>query len=251
MFRRPTEISSDSSSSSEDEGVNVSTDSAKAADEVEVIPTPPGQPLSAHDNDDGAGKISLAAPKPTDIMLAALLEELAHTRAAELLNNRIPGSTRNSPEVQHLAHQIFTTTSKAMAASGIITTDLAGDHLRVTRKAYIAQLDNIGRHSLNAAHVGAASTSSPRLNGQNQSLVVSRPEVVALPDWLPEADVRLAMNARAPFPSPLPFADLQILGPSSVNSRYRTDFQEIRCLGRGAFGQVYHVSLMMILEECC
>ena len=259
MFRRPTELSSDSSSSSEDEGVNVPTDSAKATDGVEIGPTSLTQPLSADHNGGGVEPVpqehnGLTPSEHSNMILVALLEELAHTRAAELLNTSTAGSSyhRNSPEAQRLAHTMFSTTSKTMAANGLIPPDLAGDDLRTERKAYIARLDKLGRHSLKDAGLNATGPmSSLGYDGQDRLLVVSRPEVIALPDWLPEADVRVAMNARAPFLSPSPFVDLQMSTRSFVNSRYRTDFQEIRCLGRGAFGQVYHVSIMMILDEYC
>ena len=176
-----------------------------------------------------------------DMILVSLLEELARVRAAELLNSGNPGANyhRKSPEAQHLAKKIFVKASGLFAANDILPAELALDALQKERRQYIAAVDNIGLqtlqdHDLMSVETGNALSDVSRA----QALIKTRPDHVAaqITDWLPKID--LNMNSVL-LSSPL--ADMQLSAPNASHSRFRTDFHEIRTLGKGAFGHVYHV----------
>lgn len=241
MFRRPTEMSSDESSSSDEEVEHLTAEDGDGGSEGINQPT-----TLSHVTGEVVSSVSDAqepVPAPetrrhTDMMLASLLEELSHVRAAELLNAGAPGSSyhRHSPEAQHLADKIFGQASRVFAANNLLPLACSSAELRSTRRQYIAGIDNIGLQAIQDSDLVTRDT-----NVKDHALVKARPAHGYRMGLSQEALAGLRVTDPFPIFSLSPSSDLRLSTPSPSHSRYRSEFQEIRMLGSGAFGQVFHV----------
>ncbi|KAI0376961.1 kinase-like protein [Hypomontagnella monticulosa] len=149
-----------------------------------------------------------------NMMLASLLEDYIRTRAAEYMSSAHGKNyTRQSPEIQSLARQLYTEASRALASNGVLSNSMTSDNLRGTRRQYLSALDNL-----------VASTQAPAANvrGPMGDLVSQISRLAIVPHPINEMGLVL--------PSPLP--DLP-------RSHYQSSFQEIALLGKGGFGKVY------------
>lgn len=146
------------------------------------------------------------------MMLASLLEDYIRTRAAEFLNATNPGKnyTRQSPEIQPLARQLFTEASRTLSSNGVIAEFAASDSAGNSRRQYLSALDNLV--------AGSQAPASSLLNPMRD--LISQTSRLAL--------------------APHPTDDLQLtLQSSRASSHYQSSFQELALLGKGGFGKVY------------
>jgi translation initiation factor 2-alpha kinase 3 len=218
--------------------------------------------------------IDINADHHANMMTSALLEFYCQSRAADILNAQ-PGSsktyTKQSPEAQYLGKKLYKYQSQILSKHGLVTDGAHEEELGATRQEYRDRLDMLGLSALEGLNLVEPGVRSPIEGGEDRELaLVSRnvqgiviPET-ASPLWprdgadgnfgrhLPSIgnfDV-LDGTAGAPNPSRPLFGSSPVgisLFPQpsvpSLNnmSRYSVEFSELKILGRGSFGEVYHV----------
>ncbi|RAH67709.1 putative protein kinase [Aspergillus aculeatinus CBS 121060] len=256
MFRKPSEISSSSSSDEEVQELHISGPRPEVRSKQRHQPKKKGvlSPTSVGDSTDvdGHGKM----------MTAALLEFYCLTRAADLLNAQ-PGShgqyTRDSPEVIALGHDMYTHQSEVLSQHGIVNEGAEKEALRPTRQLYRDTLDLIASRSFNrldlhdrqprSASVGARAplpktSSELTLHKGGSDYTQLRQKANSLGSMQKPNIDHLFSPHLAPF---LGTESRSSLYDDLTNScceeisRYALQFTEISVLGRGAFGEVYHV----------
>ncbi|KAI1137575.1 kinase-like protein [Hypoxylon sp. FL0543] len=147
-----------------------------------------------------------------NMMLASLLEDYLRTRAAEFLNATNPGKnyTRQSPEIQPLARQLFTEASRTLSSNGVMadfaTSDSAGD----SRRQYLSALDSL---------VAGSRALSPNLLNPIRDLTSQTSRLALIPH--PANDLNLTLHS------------------PRTSSHYQSSFQELALLGKGGFGKVF------------
>lgn len=211
-------------------------------------------------------------------MTSALLEFYCLSRAADLLNAQ-PGSqgryNRESPEVQYLGKKLYTYKSQFLASHGVLPDGTDKEELGSKRQFYRDNLDRLGESALEGMKTddnqgrsllgGTAGGHSLAPNPMmHRQLITDKENVHPGQGGLVEVgqlfqrdrnggapeDIRLDMRN-------IPSQTLRLLGSSPAGfplfttpvsptghlnpSRYAVEFSEISALGRGSFGQVYHV----------
>jgi len=203
MFRSPIDVSSsDSESGSESD------------EEVEISRISTNKSATKRSGTDTRRTPGPSLPSHNaSLITASLLEFHYSVRAAEILNvaNRGTGShyDRQSPEAKALAKKMFANGSQLLASHGMLAEDLHTEELEGARRQYLSGIDSLGVQALR--DTGLLATSTPK---------------VAL-----EA-VGAVLN---------PMSSLQLYTARPGANRYATEFTEIRQLGKGGFGTVYHV----------
>lgn len=223
----------------------------------------------------------LMSPQDIDVgghrnfMTSALLEFYCFTRAADMLNAQ-PGSlaryTRESPEVQLLGKRLYTYQSQFLSSHGVLSGGIERDELGGTRQFYRDNLDRLGESALEGLKLGDTSFSSDTAGDRNlapgmpkkRQLITDKENVGPQEDSSVELgklfqrdkhggaleDIRLDMrnfaNPSLPLfrnsPAGFPLLSTAVSPTSPITmSRYAAEFFEISALGRGSFGQVYHV----------
>lgn len=215
-----------------------------------------------------------------NMMTAALLEFYCLSRATDILNAQ-EGShgsyTRNSPEVQYLGKRMYAFKSQFLSSHGVLASDVDKEDLGTTRQYYRDNLDLLGVSALegldlNDRHVQqspisttkdlalAPRSSSMRFlaespHGGYANHMDQRREILSLKQFsggrnvTPLEDIRLDVtklpHRTLPFtgssPVSFPLFGSQPSSPVTAMSRYATEFSEIGILGRGSYGEVYHV----------
>lgn len=210
---------------------------------------------------DHGGPLDLDADGHASLMTAALLEFYCKSRALEILNSR-KGShgafTQNSPEVQALGKRLYEYKSRFLSSHGVIANGIDGNDWDSARQYYRDSLDTLGLTALESLQLdpteprspkngvasgpsGPSKTASRQLGGMGlQRRITDRENV---PPVL-EGPSNFTSLLRLPHPTP---ASIPLLRqPSSPtipqSSRYSSEFTEIRLLGKGSFGSVYHVT---------
>jgi translation initiation factor 2-alpha kinase 3 len=203
MFRSPNDASSsDSESGSEsDEEVEVSQISANK---------------SATER---PGKDTRRSPGPSlpsrnaSLITASLLEFHYAVRAAEILNVANHGRgiryDRQSPEAKALAKKMFANGSQLLASHGMLADDLHTEELEGVRRQYLSGIDSLGVQAL-----------------RDTSFLAPNPPKVSLEAAGAVLD---------------PMSSLQLYTARHGANRYAAEFTEVRQLGKGGFGTVYHV----------
>jgi eukaryotic translation initiation factor 2-alpha kinase 3 len=172
-------------------------------------------------------------------LLSALLEEFAKTRACEFLNSTTPGSefTKSSPEVQPLAESVFQQLSQSLAITGVLPDSRDVIDNKQTRAAYLAGLESLALSNVQqqSLPLGSGRPQLPAAESQLAvSRVVNRQQGVLSPSL---ANLSLRSN---PTQTLSPYSDLILSAPEPRRSHYESSFQQIRLLGKGGFGRVYH-----------
>ncbi|KAI1455466.1 kinase-like protein [Annulohypoxylon moriforme] len=144
-----------------------------------------------------------------NMMIASLLEDYIRTRAAEVLNAAHPGKnyTRQSPEIQPLARQLFTEASHKLSSNGIMAEFAASDGGVGTRRQYLSAVDSL---------VANSQTLTSNISNPMRGLISQTSEL-----------------ALVPHPAKL---NLQL---EPQKSHYQSSFRELALLGKGGFGKVY------------
>ncbi|KAJ5585033.1 uncharacterized protein N7459_004833 [Penicillium hispanicum] len=214
-----------------------------------------------------------------NVMTAALLEFYCQSRAADILNaqqrpNR--SFTRHSPEVQYLGKKLYQYKAQFLASHGVLPDGIDKEDLGATRQSYRDNLDLLGLSAIEDMNLNEPPVRSPIEEG-DQLALISKPSRnqnrasvadTTIQFWRSESgDARY----RKQLP---PIGQVDVLGglPNSVTnhptpsrplfgsspvsaplfktppapnfnhmSRYSVEFSELKILGRGSFGEVYHV----------
>ncbi|KAI2770084.1 kinase-like protein [Daldinia loculata] len=167
--------------------------------------------ISISSSHDSSGDID-GVEEHRNMMLASLLEDYIRTRAAEYLNATNPGQnyTRQSPEIQPLARQLFADASRTLSSNGVISDLAISDAVRNSRRQYLSALDNL---------VAGSQVPTSHLPNAMRDLVLGTSQLTLMPH--PSNDLKLTLQ------------------PSPVRSHYQSSFQEGALLGKGGFGKVY------------
>lgn len=215
-----------------------------------------------------------------NFMTAALLEFYCQSRAADILNAQ-KGSTkrftRHCPEAQYLGKKLYKYKSQFLASHGVLADGIEKEELDGTRQTYRDNLDLLGLSALEDLNLNETQPPSP-IEGSEELALVSKTfwaqQGLSVTDgngrfWEApgeEAPFRKAMPSTSnfdvlegiPIGAPnLPAPSRPLFGSSPVSmplfngpamppyknmSRYSVEFTELKILGRGSFGEVYHVT---------
>ncbi|KAI9037852.1 putative protein kinase [Aspergillus affinis] len=278
MFRSAADSSSSSDSEStprdlEHEAAEVTTHSSVQKAQTKGATTPP---LLTGENQT-RGNIEgsdTGMEGHTNIMTAALLEFYCFSRAADILNAQDPHKhyTRDSPEAQAVGKRMYEYKSHFLSSRGVLATGVHKEELDSTRQYYRDNLDFLGISALEDLNIENGPGQSQPM-GSNRALVLTprasnimqappSAEYASLPSpnllgplGLPgngrgaAKNFRLDLSSLPARPSPLsgsspvsfPLFDQSAQTPTENMSRYAMEFSEIKILGRGSFGEVYHV----------
>jgi translation initiation factor 2-alpha kinase 3 len=216
-----------------------------------------------------------------NVMTAALLEFYCQSRAADILNaQRGSGHaySRHSPEAHYLGKQLYKYKSQFLSSHGVLADGIDKEEMGPTRQSYRDNLDLLGISALDEMKLNDPRVRSPTIGaGDNLSLItkssLQRPglEDAESPSafWrgneanpgfgrnIPSATKVDYFPAVQKGPSNLPHPSMPLFGSSPVGvplfnspnvppynhlSRYSVEFSELKVLGRGSFGEVYHVT---------
>ncbi|KAJ5102153.1 hypothetical protein NUU61_004375 [Penicillium alfredii] len=225
--------------------------------------------------------LGVNADRHANVMTHALLEFYCQSRAADILNAQKGSSrafTRHSPEVQYLGKKLYKHKSKFLSTHGILAGGIDKDELGGTRQNYRDHLDLLGVSALEEMNLNETQKQSPSIHAGKELALVrkpsrNRPET----SHVEESTTRFwrAQGENAMFRKQLPSTgEIDILGdisggarnlpvpsrplfgsspvgvplfnapaapPYNQLSRYSVEFSELKVLGRGSFGEVYHV----------
>jgi len=258
MFRSPEEVTpSDPESSSEDEG-------------LEEVPTvTDGQPLAT--GDAGATEPDTSSDiernKQVNLFYSSLLEDFCINRAIRNLNSQGPsGQTldENDPKVQALARANYSLLSQQLGPLGVVgqgyELDQWRDHRQTYREALEVMLDHALKEGVVLGTRRPTSTSlsplatpfissvprpitsrpvSPRLLTGASIDTTSIPSIEERLGKLQLHDKTYAISGSPPTAMLSAASGLE--HPIFQPSRYRTDFAELRYIGKGGYGKVFQV----------
>jgi eukaryotic translation initiation factor 2-alpha kinase 3 len=198
------------------------------------------------------------AEQHATLLTSSLLEFVYNVKAAEHLNHAQGTSRfhRETPEARALGARMFQGASKILAGNGIIADCVHEQEWREMRQQYIFGVDNLGLQAFNESVTMQAQPPRGRQEGHDGSIVIrhaSRPRQqlheVLRSTYLPgrfadishHREMKAAMLRKLAAPSP--HADMQLaLSPKAASgNRYKSEFGELKRLGKGGFGTVYHV----------
>lgn len=281
LFRPASEISSSSDSqSSSDENEYELLLAATPRRTRDKPDSGNGAQTASLDKESGTESISEASMDVLDVesqghtawMTSALLEFYCLSKATDLLNAR-EGSqmryTRDSPEVQHLAKKMYAHQSQLLSTHGMLPEGIESDEWGERRQKYRETLDGIGLQALKGlnlddipsqvrslgttkdvvlaskasnrmrVHVETEFARPSQMRRQYSGLLGFREQVAAIDDTHAPEHQPFALLGSSPVrfplfrPNPPP--------PTPAISRYATEFSEVKVIGRGSFGEVYHV----------
>lgn len=206
-----------------------------------------------------------------NMMTTALLEFYCQTRAAEILNVQSGSNrkfTRQSPEAQYLGKKLYKFKSQFLSSHGVLADGIDKEELGATRQSYRDNLDFLGRSALEESNLNEAQPRSPIEGGDEMALATRHQNGIHFtengvrfwdgrrtnPPPIGKVDVLDGVSTGA---RPLPHPSRPLFGSSPVSmplfnqpsapslnlmSRYAVEFSELKVLGRGSFGEVYHVT---------
>ncbi|KAJ5159647.1 uncharacterized protein N7482_006651 [Penicillium canariense] len=212
-------------------------------------------------------------------MTAALLEFYCQSRAADILNAQKGSSkkyTRHCPEAQYLGKKLYKYKSQFLASHGVLADGIEKEELDGTRQTYRDNLDLLGLSALDDLNLNEPQPRSPIEAGEELALVSKtfrnqqgldvtdsnahfwktpgedtqfRKQPPSISDFkvlegIPTGVPNLPAPSRPLFGSS-PVSMPLFNGPAMPQynmSRYSVEFSELNVLGRGSFGEVYHVT---------
>ncbi|KAJ5558440.1 hypothetical protein N7461_002412 [Penicillium sp. DV-2018c] len=222
--------------------------------------------------------VDLNIDQHTNVMTAALLEFYCESRAADILNAQRGSNktyTRHSPEARYLGQELYKYKSQFLSAHGVLADGIDREELGPSRQTYRDNLDLLGISALEEMkfHDGQPrpKIGSPEdlalitkswmnrsgENLENPALFRRNTDPIAtLRKQLPPASnvdfIPSVPHRPVNFPNPsIPLFGSSPVGVPLFNSpttsynhlsRYSVEFQELKILGRGSFGEVYHVT---------
>ncbi|KAJ6129005.1 hypothetical protein N7471_010222 [Penicillium samsonianum] len=215
-----------------------------------------------------------------NIMTAALLEFYCQSRAADILNAQRGSNkpfSRHSPEAQYLGKKLYKFKSQFLSTHGILADGIDREEMGSSRQSYRDNLDLLSISALEEMNFHEPNARSPAIGSGEDFALITKPstkrssvEDVESPtlfrrntepnssfmkqlpankvDFLPTVP-RGPMNLPNPSiplfgssPVGVSFFNSPTAPPYNQLSRYSVEFQELKILGRGSFGEVYHVT---------
>lgn len=212
-----------------------------------------------------------------DMMTAALLEFYCISRAADILNAQASSHgrfTRDSPEAKYLGKRLYEYKSQFLSSHGVLADGVDKEELEITRQYYRDNLDLLGASALEDLQLGESQGRQRQIGAAGDLKIPSSGQInrqLITDTEHAEADQRGTPGLRALFqginraalediridlrnfpqqslplfggsPAAFPFFSTQLSPGANANmSRYAVEFSEVSTLGRGSFGQVYHV----------
>jgi translation initiation factor 2-alpha kinase 3 len=227
MFRSPLDMSSDSGSS-ESDGKSESSHSLEQIGSAEVIERQatsteeiPSAEYSANDNEYSEMPQSNTNGRHASFMLASVIEEHCRQRAAEILNANTPGAsyTRHSHEVRPLAEQLYSRAGSALDTLQVLPAPYTSPASEQNRSRYLKAIDSAMLRTLQGSDQHASNFLAADM-----------------------VNMTLAPGKSMPIVPPSPYSDMILATrPSPQLGRYHSEFQEVRLLGQGGYGRVFHV----------
>lgn len=251
FFRRPTDESS-SSDSDDAEPAEDSQDDLETLAGEEVGPTTTNESISSHESV-SVGSEGQEVPfadfhnmeQHRSLLLSALLEDFVKNRACEEMNKANPGHKydRYSPEIQPLAQRLFRQASQPLALNGWISPTAVSDNIgsRQTRATYLTGIESLALGRLQSGNF-LPGQGRPQLPSRNHSLALTQanhPNQMAVQQNLAAVAANLSLFSESNA-APSPYSDLILTSPTVRRSHYESSFQQLKFLGRGGFGAVYH-----------
>ncbi|ETI20869.1 hypothetical protein G647_07212 [Cladophialophora carrionii CBS 160.54] len=247
FFRRPTDGSSSSSGdgneSEEEELHTLQTDDGNEG-ETQTLTT---ESLPSHGSvslgDDADATAVSNVDRHRTNLLSALLEDFARNRASDYLNEAVPGSNfdRTSPEVQSLAESVYQQVRQSLALTGILPANNAEDSNPQARAAYLAGIESLALAKVNDHNFlpGQARSQLPP-PGQHLAVASVGSQRQGLAPQSRQQKFGNLFSHPGQNHSSTPFSDLIFSAPEARRSHYESSFQQLRLLGKGGFGRVYH-----------
>ncbi|KAJ5457932.1 hypothetical protein N7475_009320 [Penicillium sp. IBT 31633x] len=225
--------------------------------------------------------VNVNVDQHANLMTSALLEFYCQSRAADILNAQRSSNkpfSRHSPEAHYLGKKLYKFKSQFLSAHGILADGIDKEELGPSRQSYRDNLDLLGisaleemnfhEHQAISSKIGAGEdrelitkslikrlsvedAESPTLFRRNTdptgSFVKQLPRAHKV-EFIPNVPHR-SMNLPNPSiplfgssPVGVPLFNTPTAPPYNQLSRYSVEFQELKILGRGSFGEVYHVT---------
>ena len=198
------------------------------------------------------------AEQHATLLTSSLLEFAYNVKAAEHLNH-VRGTNRfhrESPEARALGAVMYQGASIVLASNGIIADCVHEEDWRQLRQQYLAGVDNLGLQAFNESISHQDDSRRSRPTGEDNKVLVrhrSRPRqeflsVLSsryLPGQLVDTNqyrgMMDAMTRSLVVPSPDASMQLSLPPAAAGCNRYKAEFCELKRLGKGGFGTVYHV----------
>ena len=226
MFRSPLDASSDSESGDSAEKVN-SLEEPGSAEVIERQTTNTESLPNGEYSDTRSQDYEVPQPSVNDhhanFLLAGLLENYSRVRAAEILNASNPGAsyTRHSQEVMPLAEQLFSRSSNILDTHNVLPAPFASPEVQQNRSQYLNAIDSATLRTIQGSDMPDAQHFSNLLTADMVNMAVAPPTPVSL---------------TAPYQN-----TVMSTRPMLQLGRYYSDFQQLRLLGEGGYGRVFHV----------
>lgn len=221
----------------------------------------PCHEISAGLSPELTGVLDLDADGHASLMTAALLEFYCKSRAVDILNGQRGAHgtfTQESPEVQMLGKRLYEYKSRFLSSNGVIANGIDGDDWDSARQYYRDSLDTLGLTALETLQLdpinprtpnyGVVSnpTSPPKPEGRHLAGMTLQKRITDREIVTPVLRDHPNLTSLLYLPHPVPASFPLLRQPSSQttprSSRYAAEFTEIRLLGKGSFGSVYHVN---------
>ena len=263
FFRRPGEDSSDSESESSAEEPEIeepsstrnTEDDASSSNDIEFATTESvSRATSVALPETDADSNVLTLEQHRNNMFAALLEDYYKNRAAAFLNSAHPGAgyTKDSSEVQMVASRLYAEGSRELVQHGIIPPTAAStEHPGQQGQHYLSALDSIAYKNIKEGGILPAQQ-RPRLQQGDTDLALVRGNprsAVQQATYLDQSLGNLIMTTgRMSMNSPHADMALTISKPKQ-HSHYDSSFQQLKLLGKGGFGKVYHAHSIFDRKE--
>lgn len=212
-----------------------------------------------------------------NFMTAALLEFYCQSRAADILNAQTGPTakfTRHSPEAKYLGKKLYKYKSQFLASHGVLADGIEKEELEGTRQTYRDNLDLLGISALEDLNLNETQPPPPVESSEELALVSNtfwaqqgadsnarfwkssgedaqfRKEMPSAGNFnvlegIPIGAPNLPAPSRPLFgssPVSMPLFNGPAMPPYNNMSRYSVEFTELKILGRGSFGEVYHVT---------
>lgn len=227
MFRSPLDASSESESDGDVDQAG-SLEEAGSAEVIERQATsteslPPDGDFSANESQDDDVPQPNTNGHHASFLLAGLLENYSRVRAAEILNANTPGAsyTRHSHEVRPLAEQLFSRSRNILDTHNVLPAPFTGPESQRNRTQYLNAIDSATLRTLQDSDMPDAQHFSNLLTADMANLALAPSMSIASPS--PHSDMVLSVR------------------PSTQLGRYHSEFSQVRFLGRGGYGKVFHV----------
>ncbi|KAE8154766.1 kinase-like domain-containing protein [Aspergillus avenaceus] len=187
--------------------------------------------------------------------------------------------TRDSPEVQYLGKKMYNYKSQFLSSHGVIAGGLNDEELQTTRQYYRDNLDLLGMSALEELKIDDSQRRVPSASTGGDLILASkskkhfqlnsdaeftgpaktrlyRPKIADIGKRLPSAEnIRALENVHLDVgslpsqslpltgssPASFPLFDNKLSAPQNHPSRYAMEFSQVKVIGRGSFGEVYHV----------